>query len=261
VASSARLSGGGLFDASGRLIGITSFQSGKGQNLNFAVPASWILELPSRHVERQEQEKLRREEEVHRLEEQQQFEERRRAEELRREEDRRERAAAVERERQETQRRQREADEATRCTEVAHQATAAAPATQTKLIDQWKARILAKIKSRVILPPNIQGNPEGRFDVVLFPWGEVLSITLRKSSGVAAYDAAVQRAIMLAQPLPLPADIELFQTYFREIALRFTPYGEVHCRGNPASSDVSATGTAQGLGGHNRSAVTDRGGR
>jgi hypothetical protein len=252
-----------LFDASGRLIGITSFQSGKGQNLNFAVPASWILELPSRHVERQEQEQLRREEEVHRLEEQQQFEERRRAEELRREEDRRERAAAVERERQEqeTQRRQREADEATRRTEVADQATAAAPATQTKLIDQWKARILAKIKSRVILPPNIQGNPEGRFDVVLFPWGEVLSITLRKSSGVAAYDAAVQRAIMLAQPLPVPADIELFQTYFREIALRFTPYGEVHCRGNPASSDVSVTGTAQGLGGHNRSAVTDRGGR
>src|SRR5258706_8352427 len=47
-------SGGGLFDVSGRLIGITSFYHKGGQNLNFAVPASWILDLPTRHVEREE---------------------------------------------------------------------------------------------------------------------------------------------------------------------------------------------------------------
>ena len=42
-------SGGGLFDASGRLIGITTFQSRNGQNLNFAVPADWIDLLPKRN--------------------------------------------------------------------------------------------------------------------------------------------------------------------------------------------------------------------
>jgi len=47
-------SGGGLFDSNGRLIGITSFQSNRGQNLNFAIPAEWILELPSRYVEHEE---------------------------------------------------------------------------------------------------------------------------------------------------------------------------------------------------------------
>jgi hypothetical protein len=37
-------SGGGLFDASGRLVGIVTFQHRFGQNLNFAVPADWIIE-------------------------------------------------------------------------------------------------------------------------------------------------------------------------------------------------------------------------
>jgi hypothetical protein len=38
-------SGGGLFDVDGRLIGITAFFIAEGQNLNFALPASWIMEL------------------------------------------------------------------------------------------------------------------------------------------------------------------------------------------------------------------------
>jgi serine protease Do len=41
-------SGGGLFDSSGRLIGITTFQSRSGQNLNFAVPAEWIKTMSTR---------------------------------------------------------------------------------------------------------------------------------------------------------------------------------------------------------------------
>jgi hypothetical protein len=42
-------SGGGLFDAAGRLIGITTFQRKDSQNLNFAVPSGLIGELPERH--------------------------------------------------------------------------------------------------------------------------------------------------------------------------------------------------------------------
>lgn len=38
-------SGGGLFDSEGRLIGITAFFIAEGQNLNFALPAAWIVEL------------------------------------------------------------------------------------------------------------------------------------------------------------------------------------------------------------------------
>lgn len=41
-------SGGGLFDVEGRLVGLTAFILAEGQNLNFALPASWITELAAR---------------------------------------------------------------------------------------------------------------------------------------------------------------------------------------------------------------------
>ena len=43
-------SGGGLFDEDGILIGVTTFQTAKGQNLNFAVPAEWISSVSERHA-------------------------------------------------------------------------------------------------------------------------------------------------------------------------------------------------------------------
>jgi serine protease Do len=41
-------SGGGLFDANGKLVGIITFQHRFGQNLNFAVPVDWIGEMRTR---------------------------------------------------------------------------------------------------------------------------------------------------------------------------------------------------------------------
>jgi hypothetical protein len=41
-------SGGGLFDDNGRLVGLTTYQMIKGQNLNFAVPAEWIQQIGPR---------------------------------------------------------------------------------------------------------------------------------------------------------------------------------------------------------------------
>lgn len=41
-------SGGGLFDAQGRLVGITTFYLKEGQSLNFALPAEWTIALDHR---------------------------------------------------------------------------------------------------------------------------------------------------------------------------------------------------------------------
>jgi serine protease Do len=41
-------SGGGLFDTRGRLVGVTTSGLRDSQNLNFAMPASWIAEVPER---------------------------------------------------------------------------------------------------------------------------------------------------------------------------------------------------------------------
>jgi S1-C subfamily serine protease len=43
-------SGGGLFDAEGRLVGITTFYLKEGQSLNFALPAEWALALKRQPV-------------------------------------------------------------------------------------------------------------------------------------------------------------------------------------------------------------------
>lgn len=43
-------SGGGLFNDEGALVGLTTLAHALGQNLNFAIPANWVRELPARHA-------------------------------------------------------------------------------------------------------------------------------------------------------------------------------------------------------------------
>ena len=94
-------------------------------------------------------------------------------------------------------------------------------AAQDRLVKDYIDKIQAKIRRNVV-PPEIQGNPEAIYQVVLLPGGDVLSATLVKSSGVPAYDSSIERAISKAQPLPLPPDPALFPR-FRELDLHFRP--------------------------------------
>ena len=89
-----------------------------------------------------------------------------------------------------------------------------------KAIEDYVRKIEAKIRGNVILPPEIAGNPEGVFDVIQLPTGEVISAEIRKSSGSRAYDDAVLRAILKSSPLPKPDRAELFQ---RNLVLKFRP--------------------------------------
>jgi colicin import membrane protein len=99
---------------------------------------------------------------------------------------------------------------------------AEAAAGAARLIDDYRGKIMSKIKRYIVMPPEVPGNPEAQFDVVLLPSGDVLSAKLKKSSGHAAYDAAVERAILKAQPLPLPPDPGAFAS-FRNLELKFRP--------------------------------------
>jgi colicin import membrane protein len=92
--------------------------------------------------------------------------------------------------------------------------------TQQAAINAYIRSIQAKIKGNVLVPPDIPGNPEAIFDVVQLPTGEIIDATLRKSSGVRAYDEAVQRAIIKSSPLPRPEAPDLWQ---RSLTLRFRP--------------------------------------
>ena len=72
------------------------------------------------------------------------------------------------------------------------------------------------------MPPGIDGNPQAEFEVKLLKNGTVAAVRLIRSSGVAAYDKAVERAIDAAQPLPTPDDMEIFQQ-MRDLKLLFRP--------------------------------------
>ena len=93
---------------------------------------------------------------------------------------------------------------------------------KAKALALWIERIRAKIRSNIVFPraDEMQGNPTAEFSVVQLPSGDVLSATLRRSSGIRAYDEAVEQAIHKASPLPKPDDPALFE---RRLELTFRP--------------------------------------
>ena len=81
-------------------------------------------------------------------------------------------------------------------------------------------RIRTKIKTHIVLPSEIKGNPEVVFNIVQLPTGEVLSVRLVKTSGNALLDSAVERAIWKSSPLPKPDRPE---QWLREFNINFRP--------------------------------------
>lgn len=95
-------------------------------------------------------------------------------------------------------------DQAKRDAQAAQAAAAAAAITSE--IGKYKGLISAKIRRNIVNPPDVADDAVAEFVVTLLPDGDVLDVKLRKSSGNAAYDSAVERAIWKAVPLPLPHD-------------------------------------------------------
>ena len=81
-------------------------------------------------------------------------------------------------------------------------------------------KIRAKIKTNIIPPSEIKGNPQVVFNIVQLPTGEVLSVRLVKTSGNALLDSAVERAILKSSPLPKPDRPE---QWLREFNISFRP--------------------------------------
>ncbi len=91
-----------------------------------------------------------------------------------------------------------------------------------RVVDEYTSKIATKIRRNTVMPPNVPNDARAEFAVTLLPGGTVLDARLTRSSGNAAYDNAVERAILKSQPLPLPADAGMFSR-FRELKLSFKP--------------------------------------
>jgi len=106
--------------------------------------------------------------------------------------------------------------------EAAENARKAGAATAS-IVGQYKAKIVAKIRGNVNKTLCGDGNPELAFKIGLLPNGEYrTSPSLTKSSGIAACDEAVERAIIVSEPLPVPKEPDALAK-FRDLNLKFTP--------------------------------------
>ncbi len=115
---------------------------------------------------------------------------------------------------------ERQAEQVRELAQRAEQQARLRSAALAKESIDYIARITAKVRGNWILPP-MEGNPEAVFLVTQLPTGDVLDVKLVRSSGIPAYDAAVERAILKSSPLPLPRSRELFS---RELKLTFRPH-------------------------------------
>lgn len=100
---------------------------------------------------------------------------------------------------------------------------AAQDAAIDAMVKEYGDKITNKIRGKVRNPPGVADDASAEFRVTLLPGGTVLSVELIKSSGNEAYDKAVELAIRMAEPLPLPADVAMFK-HFRVLRPKFMPF-------------------------------------
>lgn len=118
--------------------------------------------------------------------------------------------------------------EAAQAAQQASQAEARAAASRREaavasVVGQFRNQISAKVRGNTRLPDNLVGNPEVRCLVRLLPTGEVQSVRVTRSSGNAAYDDAVVRAIEKSSPLPLPEDRDARAQFVPELSFVHRP--------------------------------------
>jgi colicin import membrane protein len=103
------------------------------------------------------------------------------------------------------------------------QAGPQASAAGAGLSNAYQAQIVSCIRPHIIFNVPDAVRPQqyvAEFEVVLLPTGEQASVPrLLKSSGLAAYDQAVERAIRRCDPFPPPKE----GTMPRSVSLRFDP--------------------------------------
>lgn len=107
--------------------------------------------------------------------------------------------------------------------QLTKEAAARETASRNKAMADYLSRIRGKIRGNIVLPPDVQGNPEAVFDVTQLPNGEIVTTRLRHSSGSTALDTAIERAILKSNPLPKPDKPDL---YNRTLELSFRPLDE-----------------------------------
>ena len=143
--------------------------------------------------------------------------------ELERAQKQKEDEARKKRDKEETEKKKREEEKRRKDDELAkaeaEKARAQAAVAKKSEIDGYIERIKNSIRGRANVPDTVTGNPEVQVRIRVLPGGEVLDITITKRSGNPTYDAAIERGIRSASPLPVPAASSELFPQFRDLTL------------------------------------------
>lgn len=91
------------------------------------------------------------------------------------------------------------------------------------VIDKYRLPIQQKIQQFWSRPPSARRGMQVTLNIQLIPGGEVVAVKVVKSSGNAAFDQSAVTAVNRAKTLPTPTDPRVFDRYYRNINLIFSP--------------------------------------
>ena len=86
-----------------------------------------------------------------------------------------------------------------------------ASAGRARGVADYIEKIRAKVRGNFPNTSKVQGSPEAVIEVNLLPSGEILSVKVRKTSGIKLIDDEIERAFLKSSPLPKPDRPELFE--------------------------------------------------
>lgn len=92
-------------------------------------------------------------------------------------------------------------------------------------VSKYKASIRSRLQSKWSRPPSARNGMQAILNIRLVPSGEVVSVTVVKSSGSDAFDRSAANAVWLNERFSSLVGIEprLFEEYFRDFNLLFKP--------------------------------------
>jgi colicin import membrane protein len=100
-------------------------------------------------------------------------------------------------------------------------------AKEAKIAKQAAVNAAAAIHRKVTQawnrPTKMTGELSCLITVVLLPTGDVMSVSIEKSSGNAVFDSSAERAVHKASPLPVPKDYAVFEKNFSSFRFNFEP--------------------------------------
>ena len=98
-------------------------------------------------------------------------------------------------------------------------------ASDQEVTQSYVALIARVIEENWSRPPSARNEMEAELTLQLIPTGEVVSVTLARGSGSAAFDRSAIAAVMKAERFPELQDLpsRLFEKDFRRLRLKFKP--------------------------------------